>query len=43
MTMPKIDTRTHKDFAAVKGWATAHVVIAVGVAFAIGVFVGAVL
>jgi hypothetical protein len=41
MTMPKIDT--HKDFAAVKGWATAHVVIAAAVAFVIGVFVGAIL
>jgi hypothetical protein len=29
--------------AEVKGWATAHVILALGISFAVGVFVGALL
>lgn len=39
--MPKIDPR--KDYAAAKGWATSHVVLAVLIALAVGFLLKAIL
>jgi ElaB/YqjD/DUF883 family membrane-anchored ribosome-binding protein len=36
-------TKLQNEVATAKTWATAHVIIAIGIAFAVGVIVGAVL